>query len=218
MKKSHVVEEMIQWMDNVNAKARVEARALFEYVTNVEGLAGVREGLYQLLRSNKDNWEKVVSDTLGHDVCLWDAMHRQLVKERVVEIVKQRVVETVDNINMEVKKVCSNWKQELQEIFVWTEAATDLGTIWGNGKVEKGGLMMKCWGWNYCIQELCGGLDVELGSVTGSLGVYTRGLVEEGAFDKYSDSEKITEEWSNIVMQELAKLVVDLRSQYVGET
>ena len=157
MEREKVVEGTMKWLEDVGEKAREEARALLQYVVTVEGLVGVREGLYQVLGLARDTWNKVAKDTLGKEICLWDTLYRQLLTDRVVEIVRQRVKEVVGNTKVEVQRLCDNWEPLQGEVFLWSEATSDLGNVWGKRKTEKGGLGMKCWGWNSCIQELCGG-------------------------------------------------------------
>ena len=82
-------------MENVGEKARVEAKALLQYVVTVEGLAGAREGLYQVLCLARSSCEMVMKDGLGKEVCLWDTLYRQIVLGHKVSWVK-------------VKKICDN--------------------------------------------------------------------------------------------------------------
>ena len=81
MEKEKVVKGMMKWLEDVGQKARVEAKALLQYVITVEGLAGVREGLYQVLGQARSSWNMVGKDVLGKEVCLWDTLYRQLVTE-----------------------------------------------------------------------------------------------------------------------------------------
>ena len=50
---------MMKWLEDIGEKARVEAKALLQYVISVEGLAGVREVLYQILGLARISWNMV---------------------------------------------------------------------------------------------------------------------------------------------------------------
>ena len=50
---------MMKWLEDIGLKARVEAKALLQYVISVEGLAGVREVLYQILGLARISWNMV---------------------------------------------------------------------------------------------------------------------------------------------------------------
>ena len=218
MEKGKVVKGMVKWLEDVGDKARVEAKALLQYVISVEGLAGVREGLYQVLGQARSSWNMVGKDVLGKEVCLWDTLYRHLVTERVVELLGHKVSEVVRNVKEEVKKVFDNSEPFMGEVFVWTEASSDLGNNWGKGQAEKGGLEMKCWSWNTCIQELCGGTDAGLKGVLDSLMAYTRGeKEEEGSFDKFRENKEIIEMCSITSRKEIAELVASLRSLHVKD-
>jgi len=220
LEKEKVVKGMIKWVEDVGEKARTEAKALLQYVVTVEGLAGVREGLYKVLGQARDSWYMVGQVVLGREVCLWDTLYRQIVTQRVVELLGHKVTEVVGNVKLEVKKVFDNPDHLMEESFVWTEAASDLGSSCGGGQSERGGLEMKCWGWNICIQELCGGMDAGLTGVLESVVAYTRGEGEEGEegpFDKFCDNEEIIGRCSSISRKEIAELVASLRSLHVKD-
>jgi len=217
MESEKVVEGMNRWLKDVEKKARDEATALLQYVENVEGLVGVREGLYKVLGMDREYWIKVVQETLGKEVCLWDTLYRQLVTDRVVEIVTMRVKDVLGITKLEVENMCSNWKQLEGEVFVWSESNSDLGNIWGKGKTERGGLEMKCWGWKSCIQELCGGMDAGLRAVMSSLLTYTKRekVEKEGPFDALYDTDNITKQLGSISRKEILELVARLRCKHV---
>jgi len=220
MQREQVVEGTTLWFNDVVNKARVEAKSLLEYVTTVEGLVGLREGLYHVLGQSKGgSWDKVMISTMGKEVCLWDTLYREQLTNRVVELLSQKIREVVGKAKIEVPKVFSNSDQNLQdELFVWSEAASDLGNSWGKGQSEKGGLEMKCWGWNPCIQELCGGLDAGLKGVLENIVAYTKGVKEEdGPFDKFSDSDEIVVKCGNICKAEIEEMVTSIRSQHVKD-
>jgi len=217
MDKEKVVKGMMKWLEDVGEKARVEAKALLQYVITVEGLAGVREGLYKVLGQARSSWNMVVKDVLGKEVCLWDTLYRQIVTKRVVELLGLNVCEVVGNVKKEVKKVCDNSEYSMGEVFVWTEATTDLGINWGKGQSEKGGLEMKCWSWTTCIQEICVGTNEGMKGVLDSMMAYIRGEKEDGPFDKFCDNKEIVEKCSSISRKEIAELVASLRSLHVKD-
>merc|ERR1719154_46138 len=217
MEREKVVEGMTMWLGDVDEKARDEASTLFQYVENVEGLVSVREGLYQILGLNRDNWRKVVKESVGKELCLWDTLYRKLVTDRVVEIVTLKVKNIVSSTKLEVEKMCSNWKQLHEEMYVWSESNSDLGNFWGKGRTEKSGLEMKCWGWNNSIQELCGGIDSGMGGMMKSLMTYTsreKSETEE-PFNTLHDSENIIKQLGTISRKEIVELVDSLRCKHV---
>ena len=135
-----------------------------------------------------------------------------------MELLGEKLSEVVGHVKVEVKNVLfDNSEQLKEEVFVWSEATSDLGNNWGKGQSEKGGLEMKCWGWNTSIQELCGGLDTGLRGVLDSLMAYTKGEKEEGPFNKFVDNDEIIEKCSSISKKEIVDMVVTLRSQHVKD-
>ena len=220
--REHVIGGMVKWFDDVAASASVEAKSLLEYVTTVEGLVGLREGLYQALSECKGvAWNNVMVGTLGMEICIWNTLYNQQLTNRVVELLGHRIREVVGKVKIEVPTVLSNSEQQLQdEIFVWTEASSDLSNSnsWGKGQPDKGGLEMKCWGWNPSIQALCGDLDIGLKGVLENIEAYTKEVVEEeGPFDKYSDSEEIILKCSNICKAEIEDMVISIRNQHIKD-
>jgi len=207
----NIISGLEMWLDDMGGEVRDEAKGLLTYVATVEGLVGVREGLYIVLGENREVWEKTSNEAFGKKLCLWDVLYKQILTDQVVELLANTVTSVIRQAQEDVKKMLDT-AEENSEAFVWTDTSTDLGCKWGKGQSEKGGLEMKSWGWNFLIQEVCSNMDIGLKGVLDSMMAYTNGEEVEGPFRKFADSGRICDSVSNICRQQVVGMVAGLRS------
>merc|ERR1712155_454351 len=151
------------WVEAALAITRVELRSLLQIVESVEGLKRVREAVLEVVGEEPLAW-------LG-GVSLWEAMFRQVITDRMMEIVTGQLEAVMDTAAGEVEDMMAEDAEDSLD-FVWTDTAADLGTVWGKGRAEKMGLRMKCWGWAARVQEVWRALDSQLARLLDSVAAH----------------------------------------------
>jgi len=153
---THLVQE---WLVSALKITQGEIKSLLKFVDSVDGLKKVKDGTDSVLCDDK-------SEANGQ-IAVWDLLFKELVADRMMEIVSGQLESMMATATADLDQMlsCNNDVQD----YIWSDTPGELGHVWGKGKAEKMGLMMKCSGWSVKLQEIWRNLDFCLEKMIESL-------------------------------------------------
>lgn len=172
-------EKSQNFMDKCMKGIGVDIVKLLGYITTVEGLASIRDEIYQILKQDERMllWDIISEQVLGHSLSVWNEVMRDMFVNRVKEILQIHFESMLSSIKSQTGKVLNDlgntddrmlhFERDLSS-YIWSEGQQDIpmSRAWlrVNQKTlsEGGSLMMKARAYTPAVQSLCSAIDQNL--------------------------------------------------------
>uniref|UniRef100_A0A8C7ATA6 Conserved oligomeric Golgi complex subunit 1 n=1 Tax=Neovison vison TaxID=452646 RepID=A0A8C7ATA6_NEOVI len=180
----YLKDTLQRWIHMCNEDIKNGITNLLTYVKSMQGLAGVRDAIWELLtnESTSHSWEVICQRLLEKPLLFWEDLMQQLFLDRLQTLTK----EGFDSISTSSEELLVSALQELEgsasssssnkhihvehnmSLFLWSESPQDLPpdaawvSVAHRGPLASSGLSMKAQAISPCVQNFCSSLDSKL--------------------------------------------------------
>ncbi|XP_036756088.2 conserved oligomeric Golgi complex subunit 1 isoform X1 [Manis pentadactyla] len=180
----YLKDTLQKWIHMCNEDIKNGVSNLLMYVKSMKGLAGIRDGVWELLTNEptSHSWDVICQRLLEDPLSFWEDLMQQLFLDRLQTLTK----EGFDTISTSSKELLTSALQELESstshatsnrhihlehnmsLFLWSESPSDLppDAAWVNvanrDQFASSGLSMKAQAISPCVQNFCSALDSKL--------------------------------------------------------
>ncbi|XP_038613073.1 conserved oligomeric Golgi complex subunit 1 [Tachyglossus aculeatus] len=211
----YLQDTLQKWVAMCHDDMRVGIGSLLVYVKSLKGLAGIRDGVWELLSGEpmRHSWAALCQRVLSGPLLLWEHLMRQLFLDRLQTLMEEgfaaistRAEELLAAALREAEaQPAGPWPKAAHSEhdmapFLWSESPGDLAadaawiSVAHRSQPAPGGLALKARALSPRVQAFCSALDAELAAKLEDLGSY---LPAPGpasppragsAFDRYADA------------------------------
>ncbi|XP_061032468.1 conserved oligomeric Golgi complex subunit 1 isoform X2 [Eubalaena glacialis] len=180
----YLKDTLQKWIHMCNEDIKNGISDLLMYVTNMKGLAAIRDAMWELLANESihHSWDVICRRLLDRPLLFWEDLMQQLFLDRLQTLTK----EGFDSISSSSKELLTSALRELESstssstsnkhihfehnmsLFLWSESPSDLPpdaawvSVSNRAQFPGSGLSMKAKAVSPCVQSFCSALDSKL--------------------------------------------------------
>eukprot|EP00069_Balaena_mysticetus_P017920 bmy_10998T0 len=180
----YLKDTLQKWIHMCNEDIKNGISDLLMYVTNMKGLAAIRDAMWELLANESihHSWDVICRRLLDRPLLFWEDLMQQLFLDRLQTLTK----EGFDSISSSSKELLISALRELESstssstsnkhihfehnmsLFLWSESPSDLPpdaawvSVSNRAQFPGSGLSMKAKAVSPCVQSFCSALDSKL--------------------------------------------------------
>ncbi|XP_023323388.1 conserved oligomeric Golgi complex subunit 1 isoform X2 [Eurytemora carolleeae] len=215
LQQKEIVNKMSSWLEGVEVEVREEVSSLLKDILNLQGVSGVRQGIWSLLQeySPYKQWSTATQNVVGSSIDVWENLYRETVLVRVQVLISANIDKVLARLQADIKEKSANCDTEVNlGAYIWGEAGGDLSSLWTRAEGEAS-LTLKSRGWSSEVKAVSATFDTELAIIWSEVLAYNKvEETEKGPFDRFKDSGAVLNHFRTSLISGLKELVGHISS------